>query len=70
MLWVQIPSHGGGIGRDMEFKCAECNKVLQEEVPILLDGKGLAPLDFCSWECLMVYVIKKHNQEQPTSANP
>jgi len=63
---LAAPTRGSGM---MEFRCAECNKILGDEIPLLVDGKGLFPLDFCSWECLMGYVIKKHNQEQPTSSN-
>lgn len=51
----------------MKFYCEECKKELPDDIPILVDGDGLSPLNFCSWECLMKYAVLKNNQVHQTS---
>ena len=45
------------------FKCAECKEKTEN---ILVDEPSKPPLEFCSWECLMKYAVKKYTREQPT----
>ncbi len=49
---------------DKLFRCEECK---EDTANILVDERDKGGLEFCSWECLMEYAIKKHNREQPTT---
>jgi len=40
--------------------CEECGV---ETEYILVDAENEKPLEFCSWEHLMFYAIKKYNKE-------
>ena len=48
------------------MKCDECNKRINKpklELNVAISKIFIFPLRFCDWDCLMAYVIKKHNRE-------